>query len=249
MTVQVLVDLGGLARLEWRHWDMFTRPEIGTVAFNAHTFIGRAARMATESPHRGVVIGELDFNRGLSGNIRTFVSVNTTELSVEGEALVEIEPTAYRLENISLITWREKIRDREVFLGTLRLARAAETSGKPQSAEEEVKGGGWVRVDGSLTYGVNVSRYWGHLTGTVRGLPARATLANATYRFKWGLPWEGREEGAVVVGAELTEGTYTLATLQAGTQDMLYTGSSSHKLDGKNSPKQSRILEVLASSL
>ena len=31
---QVLVDLAGLARLEWQQWDMFSRPLIGTVAYN-----------------------------------------------------------------------------------------------------------------------------------------------------------------------------------------------------------------------
>ncbi len=82
---QVLVDLSGLGRLEWRPWDMFTRPEIGTVAYNSQTFVGRF-RHAKAAAH--FVVGDLDFNRGLSGNIRAFVSANTTEMSIEGEALV-----------------------------------------------------------------------------------------------------------------------------------------------------------------
>jgi len=206
---QVLVDLSGLGRLEWRPWDMFTRPEIGTVAYNSQTFVGRF-RHGTGAHF---VVGDLDFNRGLSGNIRAFVSANTTEMSVEGEALVEMEPIAYRLENISLVSWREKARDSEVTLGSVRLVHDLEE--RDREEEEEVGEDGWKRVESSVSYSQNVSRYWGLLAGTVRGLPAQAVLGNATYVFRWGLPWEGREEGAMAVGAVLRPGTYTTATLMA----------------------------------
>ena len=203
---QVLVNLGGLARLEWRHWDMFTREAIGTVAYNAHTFVARF-----RSGQSGLVVGELDFNRGLSGNIRAYVDANTTELSANGEALVEIEPDSYRLENISLVSWREKTIDREVVLGTVRLTL------EEQEEWKEEKDDDWQEVEDSLFYSQNVSRYWGHVGGTVRGLPASATIGNATYSFRWGLAWEGRDEGVVQVGTRLRPGTYTTATLQAGT--------------------------------
>ena len=63
---QVLVDMVGMARLEWRHWDMFTKPEIGSVAYNENLFIGRIEK------NRELVIGDLDFGRGMNGDIRAF---------------------------------------------------------------------------------------------------------------------------------------------------------------------------------
>jgi len=200
---------------------MFTRPEIGTVAYNSHTFVGRfrhGKSATTGTAGAAFVVGDLDFNRGMSGNIRAFVTANTTEMSIEGEALVEIEPIAYRLENISLVTWREKARDSEVILGSVRLVHdeVEEDEGdEDEDGDEEVEDD-WKRVESSVSYSQNVSRYWGLLAGTIRGVPAQADLANATYGFRWGLPWEGREEGVVVLGAELRAGTYTIATLQGG---------------------------------
>jgi hypothetical protein len=213
-STQVLVDLSGLGRLEWRPWDMFTRPEIGTVAYNSQTFVGRF-RHGTSTAAAHFVVGDLDFNRGLSGNIRAFVSANTTEMSIEGEALVELEPIAYRLENISLVSWREKARDSEVTLGSVRLVHDLEERDGEEEGGDDQTEGGWKWVESSVSYSQNVSRYWGLMAGTVRGLPAQAVLGNATYVFRWGLPWQGREEGAVVVGAELRPGTYTTATLMA----------------------------------
>jgi hypothetical protein len=255
---------------------MFTRPAIGTVAYNAHTFVGRfkSSRRHNHTSHHGddIIVGDLDFNRGLSGNIRGHVSANMTELSVEGEALVEVEPAGYRLEEIRLVNWREKVSERPVVLAKARLVRPNRNEdevGKDQlekdevdkdqvekdqvdkdqeekdevyktevdrdemdtdavdkdvddknavdndGAAEVVEEATWEEVADTLFYSQNVSRYWGHMTGTVRGLPAQATLANATYSFRWGLAWEGREEGVVRAASKLLRGTYTTATLQA----------------------------------
>ena len=212
---------------------MFTSPQIGTVAYNANTFVARF----TSRQHGGgsggggspvIVVGDLDFNRGLSGNIRAHVNVNTTELSVDGEALVEIEPIGYRLENISLASGREKVQDQTVVLASTRLFLAnknvggdrkfvEDTENKQSKKEEdgEAEGEDWHEVEGTLSYSKNVSRYWGHVAGTVRGLPARATLGHASYNFVWGMTWEGRDEGVVEVSAQLQPGTYTTAELQA----------------------------------
>ena len=36
---QALVDLFSMARLEWRHWDMFTDPPVGTVAVHEKVYL------------------------------------------------------------------------------------------------------------------------------------------------------------------------------------------------------------------
>ena len=44
---------------------MYTMPQTGTVAYNTKTYVGS---FSTESGKE--IIGELDFNRGLNGNIK-----------------------------------------------------------------------------------------------------------------------------------------------------------------------------------
>ena len=92
---QVLVDREGMARLEWRHWDMFTKPEIGSVAYNERFFIARFERNGEE------IVGNLDFGRGMYGEIRAFTKEMKQMKRTEGKVMVEIEPIKYQLENIN----------------------------------------------------------------------------------------------------------------------------------------------------
>ena len=95
---QVQVDMKGMARLEWRKWDMFSNPEKGTVAYNDKTFVAQL-----EMPGGEKTIGDLDLTRGLNGEVRVFVSTGKVERNTSGLALVELEPVRYRLENISFL--------------------------------------------------------------------------------------------------------------------------------------------------
>ena len=63
---QVLVDRVGMARLEWRHWDMFTKQEIGSVAYNHQFFIARLEM------HGEDIVGDLDYGRGMNGGNQGF---------------------------------------------------------------------------------------------------------------------------------------------------------------------------------
>ena len=65
--MQVLVNPTLLARVKWVYWDMYQHPSIGTLAYNAHTFV---AGFEMEDGRR--IPGELDFDRGLNGNIKVF---------------------------------------------------------------------------------------------------------------------------------------------------------------------------------
>ena len=61
----MLVNPTLLARVKWVYWDMYQHPSIGTLAYNAHTFV---AGFQLEDGRR--IPGELDFDRGLNGNIK-----------------------------------------------------------------------------------------------------------------------------------------------------------------------------------
>lgn len=40
---QVLTDISGTSKIEWQHWDMFTKRPIGIVAFKEKAFIAKVA--------------------------------------------------------------------------------------------------------------------------------------------------------------------------------------------------------------
>jgi len=187
---QVLVDPTSLARFEWMYWDMYTLPQIGTVAYNSHSYVGRF-QMEPENH----IIGELDFSRGLNGNIKAYVSEKKTEMSVQGSALVEVDPIKYKIDSVELLKARARSTEQEVVLGKVVLSR-------PPS-ENEV----WEYVEDSLEYAVEVSQAWGHIPGTIKGLPAESVLFNRSVQFSWGIPWSGVQEGTHSFGTNLLPGT------------------------------------------
>ena len=142
---QVLVDLFAMARLEWRAWDMFMEPSLGSVAYNEKTFVGQ---IETEGGERR--IAELDYHRGMNGEFVLEVS------KTEGWVLVEREPIKYSLENVTFLS--EKVVDtEEVQLGSVVL-------------EQEGEAGGWTEVSERLRYDWSGQESWGNIGGTVRGL-------------------------------------------------------------------------------
>ena len=69
-----------------------------------------------------------------------------------------------------------------------------------------------------LDYSVDVSQYWGHVPGTIRGLSTVSRLYNNTeVTFAWGTQWEGELADGVDVGIELQPGTKILVTVQVKT--------------------------------
>ena len=166
---QVLVDMTGKARLEWRRWDMFSNPEKGTVAYNEETFV---AQMLVAG--RDPTVGDLDFTRGLNGEVEVHLEGGKVERSTEGLALVEMEPVKYRLENISFMEPKE-ISSTLVEIGTVHLI----------NKEEEVRG--WQEEQEVLFHTYQGYEYWGHIPGTVRGLPSSAMVGKTLSYFRWGL--------------------------------------------------------------
>jgi len=193
---QVLVDLVGMARLEWRHWDMFTRPQIGSVAYNENIFIGRFQKDGVP------VIGDLDFGRGMNGDIRAFLRNNKEVKRTIGEVLVEVEPIKYQLENIIFHRGRGVKTKTQIHLGSVTLHADTEHSHD------------WVMARTTVHYLHPSYSYWGYVPGTVRGLPVRVQGNATTFtQAVWGV--EQREElrGEYMVQARLQSGTAKNLTL------------------------------------
>merc|ERR1719278_1635508 len=204
---QVLVDLGGIARLEWKRWDMFSSPHIGTVAFNQRSFVGSLLLDDDEE-----IVGELDYKRGMNGDIEAMVDGKLVKRT-EGRALVETEPVRYQLEEIHLALDKEN--SEKLHLGSVQLER-----------HEKSEGGEWTEEDGIVRYTSTSLLNWGQVAGTVRGLPAKAVLEgnqteaegrdgdNEVFHFRWGIPEGGQEEGVTRVSVASQRGTGTLCSLQ-----------------------------------
>jgi len=158
----------GKTRVEWRKWDMFSNPEKGTVAYNEDTFV---SQMLVGGD---MTIGDLDFTRGLNGEVEVFLEGGKVERKTAGLALVELEPVKYRLENISFLVPKE-ISSREVEMGTVHLINKEEEMKEWQKKQEVVK----------HTY--QGYQYWSHIPGTVRGLPSSALVGKTFSYFRWGL--------------------------------------------------------------
>lgn len=144
---EVLVDLYGMGRVEWRHWDMFTGVSIGTVSYLKERYV------ASLTLNSSTVVGDMSLARGLSGDIRAWVT-NQTVTTTSGEVLVELEPVRYQLERLSL--------------GSVRVVRREEVRAVP-TTRVLGQGTGQVTVEVSVRW--NSSRHWGHVEGLVRGRP------------------------------------------------------------------------------
>ena len=67
------MDLSRFSRHEWRYWDMFTMPIVGTVAYNTEKTYVASFQMTVDADTGGKdqqIIGELNTERGLNGNIK-----------------------------------------------------------------------------------------------------------------------------------------------------------------------------------
>lgn len=169
---QILVDMYGMTRVNWKKWNMFSDPALGTVAFNDNTFVGLMI------PSQGSLkrISELDYNKGLYGELSLQLSEDEIKSDTKGWALVETEPIKYTLENVVIVA--EKIVSKETIkLGSVYLER------RNTSEKED-----WLVVSERLDYNWRGYEYFGNIGGTVRGLPASAHLNHSdTKYFKWGL--------------------------------------------------------------
>lgn len=106
------------------------------------------------------------------------------------------------LDNVELNTDREKMKEKRIVLGSVRLQREPDSTGS------------WEHISGRIQYSQPVSQDWGHIPGTLKGLPAVAKLGDRRTNFSWGMGWDGDETGERTVGAYLLPGTNVDVTLQ-----------------------------------
>ena len=142
---EVLVDLYGMGRVEWRHWDMFTGVSIGSVSYHKERYVASLTVNST------TLVGDMSLARGLSGDIRAWAT-NQTVSRTSGQVVVELEPVRYQVERLRLGQARVVRREEE----------RADTTTRTLSEGETVE----------VIFTWKSSQYWGHVEGLVRGLPS-----------------------------------------------------------------------------
>lgn len=205
----LLVDLWGMSRMEWQHWDMFSFVPSGTVAFTDQVFVARALR--TDQPF---ILGDLNTRPGhsLNGKIRAHIPDNNTGLytnygyhakfTTTGDVLVEVEPIKYKLSKIQFISRRRKTKSKVFHVGRVTLER-------PHHTDE-------VCVTDTLQYNYPKSFHWGRIRGTILGLPTEAIITpNNIEVFKFGMQTSQIVEGERLIHAALSVGTATNVSVRA----------------------------------
>jgi len=196
---QVMTDRAGTSRLEWRHWDQFTKMPVGVVSFTEEsTYVARKA-----SRHQ---VGAINLMPGFKNEMVAFdPDTMTTIDEVKGQMLVEVEPIRYEMESIRFIDWREKVQKEEVCLGARVLSNSA-----GESDNEELAGSGeWTDLSTIVTYNATYQFYWGQMAGLIKALPTSAETFSKKQRleFKWGMPHKYERHRIMKISDRLLPGT------------------------------------------
>ena len=178
---QVLVDLYGLARLEWRHWDMFTGLSVGSLSYQAGSYV------ASTHLNSSTLVGDLRPARALSGDITVWAG-NQTVTSREGEVLLELEPLRYQIDEVSLVSQGRVSTTEVVTVANISL----------QNDGEEAR-----EVSAEVNFRWNSTKYWGRVDGMVRGLQ---TLVMGDHTV-WGVSRETSVSDWLTVSRHLSPGT------------------------------------------
>jgi len=218
---QVLVDTWSMARISWSRWTMFKTPLIGSVAFNEKTFVGLLSAESNYDREERI-IAELDYNRGLNGEVVLQMSEEKTKTDTEGWVLVETEPIKYSLEDVKIHT-QKIVSEETVDLGHVHLHR-----------EEGFKWeDDWETVEKDLKYKWTGYEFWGSVGGLVKGLATYIHLADAEHLsdvesqkyIKWGLHSTSDKVEKLRVAYDLQPGTEVNVTISGSKArvDSFYT--------------------------
>lgn len=209
---EVLQNLDGGAMLSWMPWDKFATIPKGAVAGGQDTYVNYVARKKV-AQDEGIsfgytyLIGKFNPRDGL-GKI-TVIDEHDKEISyLEGEILVETEPTHYELTGVKFNLYRKRATRDPRFL--------AETILRNGAASDAIK------VDSALAYNYTYTLYWGHGHAILTGLNTTVRLTNGTVldNYKWGIVTKEEREDVFKVERVLEPGTACNVTLRGNYTDM-----------------------------
>jgi len=212
-TYEVLTQVLSASRLEWRTFERFSTVPQGAVAGvdgAEPVFVGRRLE--------GGMMKSVQLEMGKKGTgfgrIVLYSEVEEMRTVNECDLLVEVEPVRYEL---SLHQFMKKVkRDKE------KKVLQEESIFRFEEGSENI-----ARMQKMLFYQYEKSLYFGHIRGSIRGLPGRVRLPTGeNKKVVWGMMDTDRQRESIMVGSDMQKNTAVDVKIVADsvTEEQPFTG-------------------------
>jgi len=187
---EVLTQVQGASRLEWRLWQRFSAVPQGTVAGVEGGEPVFVARRLEEKIMKTVQL-EMGKKGTQFGRIALYSEVEEMRLVNECDLLVEVEPVRYELSLHQFVKKVKKTEEKKVLTAT--------SIFRFDEGTENV-----ARMQKMLFYQYEKSLYFGHIRGTIRGLPGRVKLPSGENKVVvWGMMDTDKQRESIMVGFDM----------------------------------------------
>ena len=187
------------SKLEWRSYRRFSPLPSGAVAgvdTGELVFLARRLEGGLMVPAQ-VEVG------GFGGNVAVYSQVEAVRLEADCDVLVEVEPVRYEL---SIDTYHKPpISSKE------RKTLATSSMFRFEEGADSV-----ARMTKMLSYTYEKSLYFGHIKGTIKGLPTKVKLPTGERKtITWGRTEEDKQQESIMVGHNMNKNTAVDITVSA----------------------------------
>ena len=191
-TFEVLTEVPGAVKLQWKPFTRFSAPPRGTVAGVDGEQPVYVARRLGEAGTMLPAVVEIPVASYGTGLIKVYTD-HTVEDVKDGDVLVEVEPVRYRLVLDAFVKDPKQTRQRKI-LASSSIFRFLE--GKEIIA----------RMQKMLSYAYKSSEYYSHVAGTIKGLPVKVTLHSGETRNRlWGMKDRTEQSESMMVGHDMKQ--------------------------------------------
>ena len=187
------------SKLEWRSYRRFSPLPSGAVAgvdTGELVFLARRLEGGLMVPAQ-VEVG------GFGGNVAVYSQAEAVRLEADCDVLVEVEPVRYEL---SIDTYHKSpISNKE------RKTLATSSMFRFEEGSDSV-----ARMTKMLSYTYEKSLYFGHIKGTIKGLPTKVKLPTGERKtITWGRTEEDKQQESIMVGHNMNKNTAVDITVSA----------------------------------
>ena len=191
-TFDVLTEVPGAAKLEWRPFTRFSAPPKGSVAgVEGDTAVFIARELGRDGLLRPAVV-ELTASSYGTGMLKAYTDYSVEDVET-GDILVEVEPVRYELK-LDKFSKEPKISRERKVLASSSIFRFLE--GKETTA----------RMQKMLSYSYEKSTYFGQIKGAIKGLPVKITLPTGENKNQlWGMKDTSKQSESIMVGFDMEQ--------------------------------------------
>ena len=188
------------SKLEWKSYQRFSPVPRGAVA-GVET--GEQLVFVARRLQGGLMVPAQLELKGFGGEIAVYSQTRPVRLEADCDVLVEVEPVRYELLVAAYTKEPLTTSDRRV-LATSSMFRFQEGSDSV------------ARMTKMLSYTYEKTLYFGHIQGTIKGLPTRVNLPTGEKKtITWGQRENDKQEESIMVGHNMEKNTAVDITVEA----------------------------------